>query len=69
MKGTSAEGNVHAKTGTLDKVRALSGYVTTTDGRILVFSFVANNFTLRSRDVDRAVDGILARLAGGPLPR
>ncbi|MFN2565376.1 MAG: D-alanyl-D-alanine carboxypeptidase/D-alanyl-D-alanine-endopeptidase [Gemmatimonadaceae bacterium] len=63
MKGTPAEGNVRAKTGTLDKVRALSGYVTTGDGRLLIFSFLANNFTVRARDVDGAVDGILARLA------
>jgi D-alanyl-D-alanine carboxypeptidase/D-alanyl-D-alanine-endopeptidase (penicillin-binding protein 4) len=69
MKGTPAEGNVHAKTGTIDKARALSGYVTTADGRLLLFSLVANNFTVRARDVDRAVDGILARLAGAALSR
>jgi D-alanyl-D-alanine carboxypeptidase/D-alanyl-D-alanine-endopeptidase (penicillin-binding protein 4) len=69
MKETPAEGNVHAKTGTIDKARALSGYVTTADGRLLLFSLVANNFTVRSRDVDRAVDGILARLAGATLGR
>jgi D-alanyl-D-alanine carboxypeptidase/D-alanyl-D-alanine-endopeptidase (penicillin-binding protein 4) len=69
MRGTPAAGNVRAKTGTIDKVRALSGYVTTVDGRLVIFSFLANNFTVRSRDVDRAVDGTLARLAGAPLPR
>jgi D-alanyl-D-alanine carboxypeptidase/D-alanyl-D-alanine-endopeptidase (penicillin-binding protein 4) len=69
MKDTPAERNVHAKTGTIDKVRALSGYVTTRDGRLLIFSLVANNFTVRSRDVDAAVDGILARLAGATLAR
>jgi D-alanyl-D-alanine carboxypeptidase/D-alanyl-D-alanine-endopeptidase (penicillin-binding protein 4) len=69
MKGTPAEGNVRAKTGTLDKARALSGYVTMADGRQLIFSFLANNYTVRTRDVDRAVDGILARLAGATLAR
>jgi D-alanyl-D-alanine carboxypeptidase/D-alanyl-D-alanine-endopeptidase (penicillin-binding protein 4) len=69
MKGTPAEGNVRAKTGTLDKARALSGYVTIAGGRMLLFSFVANNFTVRTRDVDRAVDGILARLSGATLTR
>jgi D-alanyl-D-alanine carboxypeptidase/D-alanyl-D-alanine-endopeptidase (penicillin-binding protein 4) len=69
MKGTPAEGNVHAKTGTIDKARALSGYVTMADGRLLQFSLVANNFSVRARDVDRAVDGILARLAGATLSR
>jgi D-alanyl-D-alanine carboxypeptidase/D-alanyl-D-alanine-endopeptidase (penicillin-binding protein 4) len=69
MKGTPAEGNVRAKTGTIDKVRALSGYVTMADGRLLLFSLVANNFTVRARDVDRAADGIVARLAGAILSR
>jgi D-alanyl-D-alanine carboxypeptidase/D-alanyl-D-alanine-endopeptidase (penicillin-binding protein 4) len=69
MKGTPAEGNVRAKTGTLDKARALSGYVTTADGRQLIFSFLANNYTVRTREVDRAVDGVLARIAGATLAR
>jgi serine-type D-Ala-D-Ala carboxypeptidase/endopeptidase (penicillin-binding protein 4) len=69
MKGTPAEGNVRAKTGTLDKARALSGYLTTADGRQLLFSFLANNYTARTRDVDGAVDAILARLAGATLGR
>jgi serine-type D-Ala-D-Ala carboxypeptidase/endopeptidase (penicillin-binding protein 4) len=69
MKGTPAEGNVRAKTGTLDKARALSGYLTMADGRQLLFSFLANNYTARTRDVDGAVDGILARLAGATLGR
>jgi len=63
MKGTAAERNVHAKTGTLDKARSLSGYVTTADGRLLIFSFLCNNFTVRNREVERVQDALLVRLA------
>ena len=63
MKGTPAEGNVHAKTGTVDKARSLSGYVTTADGRMLLFSFLCNNFTVPNRAVEQVQDDILVRLA------
>ena len=63
MKGTPAEGNVHAKTGTVDKARSLSGYVTTADGRMLLFSFLCNNFTVPNRAVEQVQDAILVRLA------
>jgi D-alanyl-D-alanine carboxypeptidase/D-alanyl-D-alanine-endopeptidase (penicillin-binding protein 4) len=64
MKGTPAEGNVHAKTGTVDKARSLSGYVTSADGELLLFSILCNNFTQPTREVDRVADALLARLAG-----
>jgi D-alanyl-D-alanine carboxypeptidase/D-alanyl-D-alanine-endopeptidase (penicillin-binding protein 4) len=38
-------GLVRAKTGTLNTVIALSGYVVDADGRLLVFSFVGNGLT------------------------
>ena len=68
MKGTAAERNVHAKTGTLDKARSLSGYVTTADGHVLLFSFLCNNFTVPAREVERVQDAILVFLAS-PAPR
>jgi D-alanyl-D-alanine carboxypeptidase/D-alanyl-D-alanine-endopeptidase (penicillin-binding protein 4) len=67
MKGTPAQGNVHAKTGSVDKARSLSGYVTTADGRLLIFSFLCNNFSGSSRDVEKATDALLARIAGSPF--
>jgi len=63
MKDTPAQGNVHAKTGTVDKARSLSGYVTTADGRVLLFSFLCNNFTVPTRMVEQVQDAILVQLA------
>jgi D-alanyl-D-alanine carboxypeptidase/D-alanyl-D-alanine-endopeptidase (penicillin-binding protein 4) len=67
MKNTPAQGNVHGKTGTVDKSHALSGYVTTTDGHMLVFSFQHNNYTTSNQQVERVQDWIAAKLAGSPL--
>jgi len=44
MKNTSAEGNVHAKTGTIKGVSNLSGYVTSKSGRLIAFSILIQNF-------------------------
>jgi D-alanyl-D-alanine carboxypeptidase/D-alanyl-D-alanine-endopeptidase (penicillin-binding protein 4) len=69
MRGTAAERKVLAKTGTVDKARSLSGYVTTTDGRELIFSFLCNNFTTPTREVDRVQEAVLIELASRPVPK
>ena len=63
MKGTPAEGNAHAKTGSMTGVRALSGFVTTADGERLAFSIVANNFETPAGVVTAATDTIVVSLA------
>ena len=63
MVGTPAEGKVRAKTGTVDNLRAISGYAEDADGELLVFSIIANNFALPSAQVTAAADKALIRLA------
>lgn len=43
FKGTPLEGRLFAKTGTLNASNALSGYLTARSGRMLAFSFFAND--------------------------
>lgn len=50
LKGTKAQNNLHAKTGTIANVSTISGYVQSSDGEMLAFSMIANNF-LVSKDV------------------
>lgn len=40
MRGTAAQGNVHAKTGTVTGISSLAGYCTTADGHVLAFSII-----------------------------
>ncbi len=63
MKGTAAEGNVRAKTGTISNTRGLSGYVTTAAGEEIVFSFLVNAHQVSSRDTEDVTDGVLALIA------
>jgi serine-type D-Ala-D-Ala carboxypeptidase/endopeptidase (penicillin-binding protein 4) len=49
FKGTAAADNVHAKTGTLEYVNTISGYVTTKAGEKLVFSVMLNNYEPTTR--------------------
>ena len=67
MKGTPAEGNVRAKTGSLSSVASLSGYVTTAAGEHLVFSMMLNNYpdaaALRRDSID-AIAILLASFGG-----
>ncbi len=64
MKGTYAEANAHGKTGFVSQARSLSGYVTSADGRLLIYSLLCNNWTVPVRVVERVQDSIVARLAG-----
>ncbi len=57
---SSAPGVIHAKTGTLADVAALSGYMTTKSGRNLVFSIFANNVRVSYERVRKTIDEICA---------
>ena len=43
FKGTAAAGNIRGKTGTIDQVSALSGYMTTLGGEPVVLSILVND--------------------------
>ncbi|HVF31126.1 MAG TPA: D-alanyl-D-alanine carboxypeptidase/D-alanyl-D-alanine-endopeptidase [Pyrinomonadaceae bacterium] len=62
FSGTRAAGNVRGKTGTIDQVSALSGYVRTAAGEELVFSMVVNGI-IESSVRTAAMDEIVVALA------
>jgi len=56
LRQTRAEGNALAKTGSIANVRALSGFVKTRDGEMLVFSILANDFVIPASSVNWIAD-------------
>lgn len=61
-KGTSAEGNMRGKTGTLDQVSALSGYVTTAAGEKVIVSIIVNGVP-KTLDRTSLADDIVISIA------
>jgi len=57
LSATEVRGSIYAKTGTLNGVTTLAGYMTTKSGRNLVFSIFANRATAASR-VKKTIDEI-----------
>ena len=64
MRGTAAQDNLRAKTGTMSNVRSLAGYVRTLDGEALAFAIIADGFEGSGREAVQALDQIGIHLAG-----
>ncbi|HEX5315945.1 MAG TPA: D-alanyl-D-alanine carboxypeptidase/D-alanyl-D-alanine-endopeptidase, partial [Candidatus Kapabacteria bacterium] len=62
LKNTPAMGNIHAKTGSMTGVRAVSGYLTTRDGEPIAFSILANNYTVSGSEIGKLEDEVLLKL-------
>ena len=62
FKGTAAANNMRGKTGTIDQVSALSGYVTTAGGEPLVVSFVVNGVA-ETKQRTSLMDDVVVSLA------
>jgi len=62
LKGTPAQGNIHAKTGSMTGVRSISGYLTTRDGQPTAFSILANNYTVSGSEIGKLEDEVLLKL-------
>jgi D-alanyl-D-alanine carboxypeptidase/D-alanyl-D-alanine-endopeptidase (penicillin-binding protein 4) len=58
MKNTLAAGQIHAKTGSVEHVRTLSGFAETPGGRRVIFSFLSNNQGGKSHEAADALTGL-----------
>src|SRR5712692_5865279 len=58
MKNTPAAGRIHAKTGSVEHVRTISGFAETPGGRRVIFSFLSNNQGGKSHEAADALTGL-----------
>jgi D-alanyl-D-alanine carboxypeptidase/D-alanyl-D-alanine-endopeptidase (penicillin-binding protein 4) len=62
MVGTIVEGRVRAKTGSVSRVNALSGYVVLPKGQVRVFSIQTNNHDLPSSQMLARIDSLVVEI-------
>lgn len=62
-KGTAAEGRIMAKSGSISRVKAYSGYCTTKSGRKLAFTMIANNYSCSSNEMKNLMEKLMAAMA------
>ena len=63
MKGTPAENNLRAKTGSLSSAASLAGYVKTAGGEKLAFAIMVNNYPREVEPRATCIDPIAVLLA------
>jgi D-alanyl-D-alanine carboxypeptidase/D-alanyl-D-alanine-endopeptidase (penicillin-binding protein 4) len=68
MEGTDAAGRLRAKTGTLERVTALSGYVQSLGGERFAFSVLVNDWSGKTSPVVSSIDrlGVMLAAVGAP---
>lgn len=62
-RGTPAEGQLRAKSGTISRAKAYAGYVTSVSGRNIAFSMVANGFSGSSSQARARLEQLMIALA------
>ena len=62
------QNRIAAKTGSLNGVKALSGYATTNSGQSIAFSILSNNFNLPSKRVTDTIDELVQAIVGDAPP-
>lgn len=63
-KRTNLDGNLRAKSGSMDKVRAYAGYFSALSGRQIAFAVVVNNFDGSGAELRQKIEEMLLEVYG-----
>ena len=62
-RNSAAENNVRAKSGSMNRIRSYTGYVTTKSGKLLSFSIIVNNYSCSGYMMKKKLESIMIALA------
>ncbi|MDQ3191221.1 MAG: D-alanyl-D-alanine carboxypeptidase/D-alanyl-D-alanine-endopeptidase [Bacteroidota bacterium] len=62
-QGTSANNNLRAKSGYINRVRSYTGYVHNKSGNLVAFSMIANNYTCTPSEMKNKLEKIMISMA------
>ena len=62
LKGTSAEGNLRAKSGYMSRVRSYAGYVSNKKGEVIAFTFIINNYNCSASAMKQKIEKVISGL-------
>jgi len=60
--GTSAAGNIFAKSGSMSRVLSYSGWIRTQSGKMQAYAFVVNNYNCDSEMIKIIIEGVCQRV-------
>ncbi len=63
-KNQVAAGKIHAKSGTMKRVKSYAGYAETQSGRRIAFAFILNNYTCTSKQATQQLEILMNELVG-----
>jgi len=63
LKNSPATGNLRAKSGTIDRAKAYTGFVKSRSGREIAFSMLVNNFSCKSTEARLQLEKLMTALA------
>jgi D-alanyl-D-alanine carboxypeptidase/D-alanyl-D-alanine-endopeptidase (penicillin-binding protein 4) len=62
-RNSSAENNVRAKSGSMNRIRSYTGFVTTKGGKKLAFSMIVNNYSCSGYMMKKKLETLMIALA------
>lgn len=62
FKGSPLENNVRAKTGSMERVRSIAGFMNSDNGKTIIFTLIINNFNPSNGNINAITEAVLTKL-------